>query len=382
MPTDFDDIITIRSVQEIWGLGGADEFRWYGGSSQVHGGDTGERYDANVYGEKTGGDRLFILTDVGARVRFVSTEIGTVEIAGDTLTFTGIERLHLGDGNDTVQANHSSIARYGLSVYANGGDDRVVGSRGDDFVDPGSGNDIVRAGDGHDFVQASKGNDRILGGAGNDNIRWGQGNFDEVVGSDRISGGPGMDVINVWIKDGWLNSGGVQVSVTKVSPTTAMTGTSFTDVGGARSTLKFQGFEQGWTHEGRDTVSGADARIVGDVGMRWNTRWGDDVLIGTRGDDTLEGGAGRDTITGGHGDDVISANEDHFRADAPGDGVRDLLVFRAGDGHDTVLAFDVGVDQLDVGGRDYEIDETELGIRLDFGGGDSILLRNVFDYYV
>jgi Ca2+-binding RTX toxin-like protein len=380
MPTEADDIITIRSTQEVWGLGGADEFRWYGGDARLHGGDTGERYDANVYGEKTGGDRLFIMSDADVRVRFSSTEDGYAQTAGSTLTFTGIERLHLGDGNDTIQAGNASVARYGLSIYAEGGDDKIVGSRSGDFIDPGAGNDTVRAGDGEDFIQASKGNDLIYGGAGNDNIRWGQGNFQEVVGNDTISGGLGWDLINVWIKDGWANSGGVDVEVTKVSADAAVTGTSFTDIGGARSTLRFQGFEQGWTHEGRDTVSGADAKIAGGAGMHWNTRWGDDVLIGTRGDDTLEGGAGRDTITGGHGDDLISANEDYFRADAPGDGVRDVLIFQAGDGHDTILAFDVGVDELHLGGRAYEIQEIAAGTQLDFGNGDTILLSNVFDF--
>jgi Ca2+-binding RTX toxin-like protein len=380
MPTDLDDIITIRSAQEIWGLGGADEFRWPGGNAQIHGGDTGERYDSNVYGTKTGGDRLFIVSDESAAVRFSSTEDGEVKQGGSTLTFTGIERLHLGNGDDKIDASDASFDRYGLSIYANGGNDKIIGSRGTDFLDPGAGNDIVRAGAGDDFVQASKGNDRIYGGAGDDNIRWGQGNSEDI-GNDRIFGGKGGgDLINVWIREGELNGRGAEVNVTNVSAEGSMTGSSFTDIGGPHSTLKFGGVELGWTHEGQDIVSGANAEVKGDVGMRWNTRWGDDVLIGTDGNDILEGGEGRDTITGGRGDDMISANGDWYRSDAPGDGHRDVLVFQAGDGNDTVLAFDVGIDRLDVGGRDYQVHETGAGTRLDFGNGDSILLRNVFDF--
>lgn len=370
MPTDSDDIITIRSLKEVWGLGGADEFRWSGGNAEIHGGDTGERYDSDVYGDKTGGDRLFILGNKDVRVRFTSTEDGHAQMAGAMLTFTGIERLHLGNGDDVINAGGAPIARYGLSIYANGGNDKIIGGPGGDFIDPGPGNDLVRAGGGQDFIQASKGNDRIYGGAGDDNIRWGQGNFQEVVGNDRLFGGAGHDLVNVWIKDGYnANGGGVEVKITEVSARGEMTGTSFTDIGGARSTLKFQEFEMGWTHEGRDVVSGADAKVAGNGGMDWNTRWGDDVLIGTRGNDRLGGGPGRDVITGGPGDDRIYGDED-----------ADVLRFRNGDGHDTVFGFVVGEDRLDLGGRDYEIHDTSAGQRLDFDNGDWILLRDVHNY--
>jgi Ca2+-binding RTX toxin-like protein len=380
MPTEYDDSITVRSAQEEWGLGGADEFHWSGGSAKIHGGDNNERYDPNVYGERTGGDRLIVEGNSNVRVKFRSTEDGKAEMSGDTLNFTGIERVYLSSGNDTVNASDASIDRYALSIYADSGNDKIIGSRGGDFIDPGIGDDFVRAGDGEDFVQASRGDDRVFGGGGNDNSRWGQGNFNEAVGDDKISGGADYDLINVWIKDGWLNSGGVSVKVTKVNSEGSMSGKSETDIGGGHSTLKFSSFEQGWTHEGQDKVSGANADLAGQAGMRWNTRWGDDVLIGSRGDDTLEGGDGRDKITGGRGDDLISANQDYTNMNAPGDGVRDELVFRQGDGHDTVLAFDAGVDQLKLGGRDYDIEVTGQGTLLDFGGGDTILLRNVFDY--
>jgi Ca2+-binding RTX toxin-like protein len=370
MPTESDDIITIRSFEEVWGLGGADEFRWSGGKARLHGGDTAERYDTDVYGDRSGGDRLFVLGSKDVRVRFTSTEDGHVQMAGAMLTFTGIERLYLGNGNDTINASGAPVVRYGLSIYADGGTDKITGSRGTDFIDPGAGNDRVKAGAGDDFVQASKGNDRVNGGAGDDNIRWGQGNFQEIVGNDRLSGGSGFDLINVWIKDGYnANGGGVEVNITKVSEGGEMTGTSFTDIGGARSTLRFKEFEMGWTHEGRDMVSAADAEVVGNGGINWNTRWGDDVLIGSRGNDILGGGPGSDVITGGRGDDRIYGDED-----------ADVLKFRAGDGHDTVYGFVKGLDRLDLDGRHYEAQETNSGTRLEFANGDWILLNGVFDY--
>lgn len=384
MPTNNDDAISVTAGQEVWGLGGADTFTWAGGDATIHGGDTGERYDANVYMDKTGGDRLILTEPV--KMTFTTSEAGVAKGASGTLTFDGIERIHLGDGDDTIHAGnatlnspHDDTPVHGLSIWAGGGDDLVVGTSTEDFIDGGAGNDTVYAGDGTDFIQSSTGNDLIYGGDGDDNIRWGQGNFDEAVGNDTIFGGSGHDLINVWIKDGWLNSGGVEVTVSKVNADGSFKGSAWTDIGGAHSTLKFQGFEQGWTHEGRDTVSGANAVVEGAQGIHWNTRWGDDLLTGTRGNDTLEGGEGRDTITGGAGNDLISANGDFYRMDAPADGVQDTLIFRAGHGADTVIGFDAGLDVLDLGGRAYVVSDTNQGTLLT-SGQDSILLYGIHDF--
>ena len=331
MPTESKDIINVSAGQEVYGLGGPDEFTWLGGNATIHGGDTGENYDDNVYMDKTGGDRLFI--DSPSKVTFSSTEDGSAKTSTGTLQFDGIERLHLGDGNDVVKAGNAEVDRWGLSVWAGGGDDLVVGSKGGDFIDGGDGNDTIYGGDGWDFIQSSTGNDLIYGGAGQDNIRWGQGNFNEVVGNDTIYGGEGHDLINVWIKDGYTANGkGVEVEIEKVFADGAMKLTAETDIGGAHSTLKAQGFEQGWTHEGKDTVSGENATIVGEKGIQWNTRWGDDILIGSKGNDVLEGGDGKDTITGGAGNDLISANGEYYNLNTHGDGDVDTLIFRTGHG--------------------------------------------------
>ena len=380
MPTQSDDIIRIAAGGEVWGLGGADEFTWLGGSATIHGGTGGEAYDDNVYMDKTGGDRLFISETV--KINMTSTENGTARAASGTLVFDGIERIHLGDGNDVVRAGNATVDRWGLSIWAGGGNDLVIGSKAGDFIDGGAGNDTIYGGGGNDFIQSSTGNDLIYGGDGNDNIRWGQGNFNEIVGNDTIFGGAGHDLINVWIKDGYLDNGkGVEVKIVKVFADGAMKLTAETDIGGAHSTLKAQGFEQGWTHQGMDTVDGSGAQIVGETGMRWGTRWGDDILIGTNGNDTLEGGEDRDTITGGKGDDLISANGEFWNLNTQGDGDQDTLIFRTGHGHDTVIGFDAGLDILDLGGRSYSITDTRAGTLLT-AGQDTILLAGIHDFEV
>lgn len=381
MPTQSDDIINIRTSQTFRGLGGADEFRWHSGNARIYGGDTGEDYDSDYYGEKTGGDRLYIMRNTDTRVTFKSTEDGTAKTDGDKLSFFGIERLHLGNGDDVINATGASVDRWGLSIYANGGNDKIVGSRAKDFIDPGAGNDVVKAGARADFIQGSPGDDVVYGGAGNDNIRWGWGDPYVPPGNDRLHGGDGgWDLVNVWIKYEWLNSEGVEVKIKSVASDGSMKGSSFTDMGGPRSTLKFEGFEQGWTHEGKDFVNGANAQIQGSKGMQWNTRWGDDVVIGTRGNDTIEGGAGRDRITAGKGNDLIVADVNYWYPNTEGDRDRDVLIFRKGDGHDTVYAFDFDKDRIDVGGREYDIRESNNWTWVELDDGDSIRIRGVSNH--
>lgn len=155
MLTNGNDILRVSAGQEFYGLGGADEFTWLGGNATIHGGTGGEAYDDNVYMDKTGGDRLFISDAV--RLTFTSTEDGTARAASGTLAFDGIERIHLGDGNDVVRAGNATVDRWGLSIWAGGGNDLVIGSKAGDFIDGGAGNDTIRAGAGNDFIQSRPG---------------------------------------------------------------------------------------------------------------------------------------------------------------------------------------------------------------------------------
>lgn len=405
MPTQNNDtIMSPLGPNPLYLLGGADVLHWdpRTGSGTVHGGDTRENYDTNIYGDKTGGDRLFVDTDKGVFVRFSNSEDGVVKLGKAHLNFTGFERMHLGSGNDTVRAGnmelnsaHGGTPVHGLTLYTMGGNDNVVGSKGDDFIDLGEGDDIVWAGEGNDHIQASRGNDTVYGGAGDDNIRWGQGGPGSnsgttglEYGNDYLDGGAGNDVVNLWANqwddhDTFPGGVGVDIVINSVRANGSMQGTGSLDFTGVRETAKFVNFELVWSHQGRDTLDASKASIVGGVngvGVRVNTRWGNDELVGSKGRDTLEGGEGADTITGGKGNDLISTNGDFYRMDAPGDGDADTLIFNFGDGQDTVLGFDVGIDILDLGGRSYVATETDAGTLLDLGRGDSILLANVFDF--
>ncbi|MCV2448902.1 calcium-binding protein [Paracoccus sp. DMF] len=369
-----------------------DLFTWRGGTASVWG--LGDDFDPNPYqpydlsmGIATG-DMVRIEGD-GALVWFDGWNSGFARMDGERLDMTGIERVYTTAGNDTIRAGQATSPDgwQGISIFAGAGDDDINGSGFDDVIDGGSGNDTIRAGAGNDFVNSSTGDDLIYGGAGDENIRWGIGDAHwHDPGNDTIYGGEGRDLINVWVKDGDFdgtgNVAGGHVTITATRQWGDFQGTAEVGNGSGVSILRFQGFEQGWTHEGDDTIDGSAARVWGDVGIHWNTRWGDDLITGTAGNDTLEGGDGSDTIEGGEGDDLISANGDFFRLDAPGDGDADTIIFAAGDGHDTVIGFDAGLDTVQIAGGEFQAVSTADGTLLTLNSGDTLLLAGIFDFEV
>lgn len=369
-----------------------DLIRWnpLGGVNYIDG--LGDNFDSNLYQPydlergPTTGDMIRVESNQGVFIRFDGWNQGWINQDGNRVDFVNVERIYGSTGNDVVRA--AQISSHGpdgagISIFSGAGNDNIVASKFADFLDGGSGNDTIFAGAGDDFVNSSTGNDLIYGGDGQDNIRWGVGStFDHDPGNDTIFGGAGDDLINVWDTVGNAWGGkvqGVSVTVHGIISDNSMNLTARVVTADGFSVLRAQGFELGWTHEGDDTVSGANAKLNGDQGFHWGTRWGDDILIGSGANDTLEGGEGADTITGGQGDDLISGNGDYFRADAPADAESDVFVFRAGDGHDTILAYAAN-DVLDLGGRDYIASETAGGTLLDLGGGDTIFLSNFFDF--
>ncbi|WP_196216728.1 Hint domain-containing protein [Paracoccus shanxieyensis] len=420
-----DDVISPgRGDDLVFGGPGADTMYWdrnpatTGAVDVYYGGFVGERYDPNPYFDRTGGDRLIIgQPDAfqGYRVIYSSSEDGyALDVHGNRLNFEQFERVTTGAGNDRIDASGAVIEpargtpgdplhyvpEHGIDITAGAGNDLIIGSSGADYIDGGPGNDTIHGGDGWDFIQSSTGNDLIYGGGGNDNIRWGRGNPDERIGNDTIYGGEsneqGGDLLNLWARD-W-DGNGVSVQFNTVE-----SGWAITDVGG-RSTVRFHEFENFFTHDGRDTVSAAQATPGEDNrGIQFNTRWGNDMLVGSRGNDTLEAGDGADTVDGGRGDDFISLVQDFslpLGSYVQPDAQRDVLVVRDGAGFDTIRAFQLGDlrngagqivrhgDVLNlqglhnargdlVGINDVRISESNGHAVLSFPNGERLLLENI-----
>lgn len=181
--------------------------------------------------------------------------------------------------------------------------------------------DLLFGGSEDDIVNAGEGNDLILGRGG-----WDVLNGED--GTDYIAGGDGDDIIN----------GG--------------TGRDFL-----------------WGGKDNDVIDGGEGR---------------DQLFGGLGDDALNGGAGNDWLSGNGGDDLLAGGlgNDNLRGGL-GD---DVFAFMTGDGNDYVLDFDQrGDDQLALSFEGIEsfadvltvATDSDQGVRLDLGEGDSVTLRSV-----
>jgi hypothetical protein len=168
------------------------------------------------------------------------------------------------------------------------------------------------------------------------------------------------------------------------------------------------------TNVGLEIGGGGDARLLGSraerligdgdgnqltgngAANRLDGLAGDDMLFGRGGDDRLFGGDGNDVIRGGEGVDRISGQAGNDRLF--GQDGEDVFVFGFGGGHDRILDFDATNASNGFGDR-LELSsalwgglalfsedvifrfatDTPLGVRFQFGGGDSILLKGLFD---
>ena len=126
----------------------------------------------------------------------------------------------------------------------------------------------------------------------------------------------------------------------------------------------------------RILAGSGDDRLNGGAGADYiDGADGADRLYGMSGRDTLVPGAGRDIVDGGVGDDVLLAERD---------GESDQFFFAPGSGVDVLTAFDPHLDILilkgftpDIGTAAWRaeyVTDLGVGVQVDFGGGDSILV--------
>ncbi|CTQ33197.1 calcium-binding protein [Jannaschia rubra] len=318
---------------------------------------------------------------------------------GDTLTGTDLGELLAGSDGDDM-------------LIGNGGNDTLDGGRGDDTLIGGPGADRLIGGEGFDSVDYLgsrkplkfdlldpsfnagdaagdlffdveafrgglrdddlRGDDRdnlINGSWGNDFI-MGRGGDDILIGSrgrDTLRGGEGNDVLNGGEDDDVL------MGEDGDDRLVGEDGDDLLDGGDGRNKLIGYG--------GNDTIlDGADdSTLFGGVGGDLLSGGaGSDRLLGYHGDDTLMGGAGRDTIAGNDGNDLLTGGDD-----------RDIFVFQAGSGRDTITDFTPRHDRLFIDDAlvDGLTDPTEIIARyahvaggqvtFDFGDGNSVTLQGI-----
>jgi Ca2+-binding RTX toxin-like protein len=390
-----DDFIDGQQGADVARMGAGDDlFQWDpGDGSDVVEGEAGT--DTLLF-NGSAANEIFTIAANGERESF-KRDLGNI-----VMDIDGIERIeaHAGAGNDTIDASGLPAGRATLRLFAEDGDDRVIGSAGVDFINGGRGTDTVSMGAGNDRFQwnPGEGSDVIDGQAGFDTHEFNGSNADErfslnAGGSDAILT---RDVGNIVMDQNGvervelLTAGGVDnveigdlrgtdirellVDLAGATGATAGDGAadSVTVNGGTRSDLisvssngddvSINGLAQRTriaNADANDTITvngGAGADLIdassvsaGVANVVLDGGAGSDLLFAGRGATTLLGGAGNDILVGGAGADVLNA----------------------GSGRDVL--FGNGGDDLFVGDDDY----TVIGFRAGAGSDDRIDLRGI-----
>ncbi|UWR21182.1 Hint domain-containing protein [Sulfitobacter sp. S190] len=377
-------------------IGGADDDRLVGGAG-ADSMDGGEDADVFVIEDSFGNDTILGgegvtsssdsdtivgLTTSDIAVTFSGDEAGTFTDGTDTISFSEIENIFTGDGDDLIDAFNDGV---GVGLFGFAGEDTIIGGGGADYIEGGDGADQIDGDQGDDTVFGGEGGDSLFGWTGNDSIEGGAG--DDLIqgqfGDDTIDGGTGSDMIQIsanadtdTIVGG--DEGGetdtldfVGSTAVNVLLTGDEAGTYASTSGTADGIFSEIEFIDGTS--GQDTIDArADGSGLGiDAGNNDDTVMGGDgadLILGQGGNDSLTGGAGGDTIAGGDGDDYIEggAGDDVLTT---GEGQDTLL---GGDGDDT-LSNSAGDDSLVGGAGNDSITATLGDDTLEGGDGNDTL---------
>ena len=136
--------------------------------------------------------------------------------------------------------------------------------------------------------------------------------------------------------------------------------------------------------QGRDKIDGKEGNdtLIGGQGRDYIMGGDDDDMIyGNQGRDKLDGGAGNDDINGGNGKDkLIDGEGEDVLTGGRGP---DTFVFVVDGEADEVTDFNVRHDHLDLSAfnldpeEDLDLEDTDDGLLLDLGDGDTILFAGL-----
>ena len=325
--TDNDDTIIGSNRDE--------RFILEGGTDSLDGGDGYDilRYDRN----EAGNIKANLLSGRAS---------GQWDGSGFNHTFTGLEALISGSGNDTLTGDDGN--NY---LEAKGGDDTLRGGNGRDDMIGGDGNDIIEGGQGNDIGDGGDGIDQLFGGAGNDDLAGDGGNdtLEGGTGGDILYGDAGDDDISGNAGTDDLFGGDDNDILRGAGGDDTLTGDGGSDrlLGGGNKDVLYGG-------AGDDTLEGAatqDTLYGGDDNDILKGGNGNDTMYGGDGDDVMTGGKGNDVFVGGAGDDTMT-----------GGVFRDDFIFADGFGNDVITDFNANSpgEDIDLSGVTGITDFTDL----------------------
>ena len=273
----------------------------------------------------TGGTGTDVVSWV-ARVDPVTASLVSNSGGPEGDTFTGIEGLTGGSGNDVLVGNAAANALSGGP-----GDDTLRGGLGADALTGDAGSDTADYSlDGRAagvVVNLGTGTQQPVGGAAEDTLGTvenaiGTTGDDTLSGSDvantliglggtdNLLGQGGDDTLSPGAGNGDLVQGGIgsdTVSYAERDTSVTVTLDNVADDGAAGEEDNITAsVENAIGGAGDDTLSADPAAGDLNVNNSFDGRGGNDTLIGLGGNDSLTGGPGSDSVSGGDGDDVLA----------------------------------------------------------------------------
>ncbi|WP_418153087.1 VCBS domain-containing protein [Litorimonas sp. RW-G-Af-16] len=265
-----------------------------------------------------------------------------------------IEQYAFRDQTITVQDVRDILA----SLQGTSGDDAIVGQAADEIFEGFAGEDVIDGAGGDDFIDGGEGNDTLIGGTGNDTLRGGDG-----ADTYQFASGDGSDVLQTQfgtadadrlvftdydLADATFAQGDAAEFQTNDLVVSFANGDQVRIQGFFEDSIAFDAIEFA-----NDTVTRSDvlAQLIADQQTD-----GNDIIVGFSSDDTFDGGLGDDEISGNGGDDIY--------------------LYNAGDGADLIFET-FGNDTINFGtlnAADAVVTNGLEGIRVDFGGGDSVTI--------
>ncbi|MGK7652144.1 Hint domain-containing protein [Roseovarius sp. B08] len=341
-----DDVIfTGAGDDTATGGSGADTIHAGTGADTVSGGSDADRIlIADGFGNDsiTGGEGVTTGSDSDTidgsglsgpvTLTLSGSEAGTLTDGTDTLSFTEVENVFTGAGDDNLDASADSV---GLGLFGADGDDTITGGSGADHIEAGTGADRVAGGGGDDTIDlgAHDGAPDTLAfsdGDGADVIAGFEGPVDNgdgtFTGRDQLDLSGATDAAGNQINtrditvgdDGFGNAllslpNGDSITLVGIAPADVADADAFAAMGvpapddivegtsGADSIdATYTGDPEGDAIDAGDNAAGTDADRV-EAGA------GDDTVVAGAGNDTIYGRDGNDSLLGGDGNDLLDA---------------------------------------------------------------------------
>ncbi|MBR3498299.1 MAG: hypothetical protein IKO05_04825 [Selenomonadaceae bacterium] len=301
---------------------------------------------------KNAADKIITYEDADGVKNFYPIDFNAKRTSATLLSAYGKNEFDLADFDGLKNLDASAVTR-GLEIFGNKLANKIIGGTSNDTLTGGKGSDVF-------IYKSSGGKDVITDYEEKDLLRIASGKIKSIsttkagsvvfkVGSGKITlKNAANKIITYEDADGVknfypvaLNAAGTAATLNShfsnqsftangslVSIDASKIARDLTIIGNAKANKIFGGAGDDiiYGEEGKDTVRGGD---------------GDDEIFGGSGNDKLFGGEGSDSLWGDKGSDTLTGGADE-----------DYFIYRAGDGKDTILDYEQGLDQIVVLGTD------------------------------